>query len=220
MEENKEHGNIYSSMQYFLGFDFPKNVKILDIGCNYGSLIYLLYKRGFTNVWGIDINKKAIRIGEKKYEDIKERISYYRGSKIPFDNESFDVVMMFDVIEHIPNIEKFLKKEVYRVLKKKGTFIFQTPNKPINIFWVYLDNRSLKVKWWKEHCSLQTYLSLKKLLKNSGFKDIKLEKYNILTRHNKEKVYRKMGFLGIGLLNLASKAPLILYPNLWGSSKK
>lgn len=168
----------------------------------------------------MDINKKNVSLGKSNYRSIKDKLIVYEGKTIPFSEGTFDVVMMFDVIEHIPNIEKFLREEIYRVLKEKGAFIFQTPNKPLNIFWVYLDNKSFKVKWWEEHCSLQTYSSLKKLLKNSGFKDIKLEKYNTLTRHNKEKVYRKMGFFGIGLLNLASKLPLILYPNLWGSSKK
>jgi len=61
---------------------------------------------------------------------------------------------MFDVIEHIPNIEDFLKGQVYRVLKEKGIFVFQTPNKIINIPWEIINQRSL-TKWKKYHCSLQ-----------------------------------------------------------------
>jgi len=39
IKQEKEHGNIDSSLEYFLKFDLPKNARILDIGCNYGSFI-------------------------------------------------------------------------------------------------------------------------------------------------------------------------------------
>lgn len=218
--ELKEHGNIQSSLEYFLKFNLPKNVRILDIGCNYGSLIYNLHKLGYKNVQGIDINKEAIKEGKANYKSIKNKLKFYNGETIPFKEESFDVVLMFDVIEHIPNVGRFLKEEVYRVLKKKGLFIFQTPNKPMNILWVYMDNMSFKVKWWKEHCSLQTYSSLKKLLECSNFMKIKIEKHNILTQHNEDKVKKRMGNLGLLLLNLTSIMPLRLQSNFWGSAKK
>jgi len=216
-----EHGNIASSFDYFKNFNIPKNSRILDIGCNYGSLIYNLYQKGYRNIYGIDINKDSIEKGKKEYSKIKDKIQTYNGKKIPFKNETFDVVLMFDVIEHIPNVQDFLKNEVYRALKKDGTFIFQTPNKPMNILWVCIANKSIfNKKSWEDHCSLQTCWNLRKILKLSYFNNIKIEKYNILTEHNKQKVRKKVGFIGVMFLYIIATFPLFVYPNLWGSCKK
>ena len=46
----KEKGNIQSSFEYIMKFDLPKTAKILDIGCNHGSLIKKLYDVGYKNV--------------------------------------------------------------------------------------------------------------------------------------------------------------------------
>lgn len=215
----KEHGNVQSSLDYFLKFNIPKNAKILDVGCNYGSLIYNLSRLGYKNVYGIDVNKDSINKGKKSYTFIKNRLKVYSGKKIPFKDNSFDVVFMFDVIEHIPNVQDFLKKEVYLLLKKGGTFIFQTPNKYLNIPWEIINQKSF-TKWKRYHCSLQTYYNLKKLLENANFKEIKIEKGNLLTEHNKEKVKKKLGFLGLSLLYLLQKMPLSFYSNFWGSGRK
>jgi len=89
IKQKKEHGNIDSSLEYFLRLNIPKNAKILDIGCNYGSLIYNLYKKGYKNVYGIDINKKTIKEGKKYYKEIRSKIKIYNGKKIPYQERNF-----------------------------------------------------------------------------------------------------------------------------------
>lgn len=214
-----EHGNIKSSLRYFLKFDFKKSVKVLDIGCNYGSLIFNIYNFGYHNIYGVDINSNNIAWGQKKYKIISSRLSLCSENKLPFQNKHFDIVLMFDIIEHIPNIQDYLIQQVYRVLKTNGILLFQTPNKLINIPWVILKNKSI-TKYKENHCSLQVYSSLKKILEIANFKDITIEKNNVLTKYNKAKVNKSLGFFGIILLYLVSKLPLIFYPNFWGSCKK
>ena len=51
---------------------------------------------------------------------------------LPFEDESFDCVVSFQVIEHIKRDEEFVK-EVYRVLKPGGRFIVSTPNAPMSL---------------------------------------------------------------------------------------
>ena len=153
--QKQELGNVQSSLDYFLKFNIPKNAKILDLGCNYGSLIHNLYLKGYKNIYGIDVNKKSIQKGKESYKKISKKLINYDGRKIPFKDDSFDVVLMFDVIEHVSNIQDFLKNEVYRILKEKGNFIFQTPNKIINIPWEIINQKSF-TKWKNYHCSLQT----------------------------------------------------------------
>ena len=215
-----EHGNIASSFNYFMKFNLPKKSEILDIGCNYGSLIYNLTNKGYNNVQGIDINKKNLKIGEKEYPKLKNKLLNYNGEKLPFPDKSFDVILMFDVIEHIPKVQEFLKDEVYRVLKDRGIFIFQTPNKLTNIPWMIIRTKSL-TKWKKWHCSLQTYRNLEKLLEKSNFKNIKIEKCKIYTEHNKTKIGKVFGKrLAKLILKFLAKLPTSLNSNFWGCGKK
>ena len=215
----EEYGNINSSVEYFLKFKIPKEARILDIGCSYGSLLYKLHEFGYTNLQGIDVNKKLIEMGKKEYPVIKDRIEYYPGDIIPFEDNSFDVVLMFDVIEHIPDIHIFLANQVYRIIKKEGKFIFQTPNKFINIPWEIIHNYSLTA-YKKYHCSLQSLSSLRMILENAKFKKIILEKHNIITDHNKKKLKKNIGSLGLPLLHIIQRMPLSISSNFWGNCKK
>jgi glycosyltransferase involved in cell wall biosynthesis len=217
--QENEIGNIASALDYVKSFSFPADSKILDVGCNYGSLVFNLYNLGYKNVFGIEIDKNAIEKGKVFYPEISDNLIVHNANKIPFEGDTFDVVLMFDVIEHIPDVESFLKNEVHHVLKKDGTFVFQTPNKYLNIPWEIINQRSF-TKWKTYHCSLQTVLSLKNLLVQSGLNSILIEKGNVLTQHNKNKVRRKMGPLGLFILYILQILPLSISPNLWGTAKK
>jgi len=218
--QNNEHGNIASSYAYFLSLNIDKEKRILDVGCSFGSLINGLHKLGYKNVNGLDIEKKYIKTGRRSYPDVASNMHQYNGQKIPYKSKCIDVVTMFDVIEHIPNIDKFIKKEVYRVLKDGGLFVFQTPNKYPNIIWQVINQRSI-TKWkTSDHCSLQTPHSLRSILSESGFKEIVIEKYNIITDHNKRKVAKKIGAIGIPMLYLLQRMPLSIYSNIWGYAQK
>lgn len=217
--QKNEHGNIDTSLAYFLKFKLNKDIRILDIGCNYGSLIYNLYKIGYKDVYGIDVDKKRLNMGKNKYKMVSNKMFLYSGKRIPFKDNYFDVVLMFDVMEHIPNLRKYLKNEVYRVLKNKGILIFQTPNKYTNILWEIIKKKSIN-KWKEDHFSLQTKSSLRKKLLSVNFNQIIIEKNEIMTPHNINKVREKLGLFGIFLLKIFKKMPLSIYPNFWGSCKK
>lgn len=216
-DKTKEYGNIGLSVDYFLKQNVKKKDQVLDIGTHIGSFLHGLHKKGFKNIQGIDIRLSSIKFGKAKYPEIAKRLTVYDGSKLPFNDNFFDVVTMFDVIEHIHDLDKFFK-EVCRVLKKDGLFVFQTPNKYINVIWETIYWRSL-TKWRKEHCSLLSTVSLKSLLKEN-FSSYKLEKFYLNTEFNRNKVRKKFGVLGLLALSLIQLSPLILYPNLWGIAEK
>jgi ubiquinone/menaquinone biosynthesis C-methylase UbiE len=215
----REHGNIESSLNYVLKQQIPKNARILDIGCRYGSLIYNLHRHGYSQVYGLDINLKAINAGKTEYPEISPRLICGSRQCLPFDDASFDIVLMFDVIEHIDAIERYLRNEVCRVLKTGGRLLFQTPNKYTNIPWEIAARKSF-TRWKKYHCSLQTRGSLKKMLQGAGFTEVTVEKHVLVTEYNMTKTVKSLGRPGIFLLKIWDKLPLSVYPHFWGRAGK
>lgn len=94
---------------------------LLDIGCGSGYLLDKLSEAIDSHkLWGVDVYsiKK-----NKKWNYKKADIN----NTFPFKANSFDCIILGEVIEHVPDPD-FLLKESYRVLKKSGTLIISTPN--------------------------------------------------------------------------------------------
>ena len=97
------------------GIKTPKD--ILDVGCGLRP-----YEQFFKNsrYTGIDIEMSGREAENKKPDKI------YDGLNIPFPDESFDIAICTEVLEHCINPEKLLK-EMHRVLKKKGVLFLTVP---------------------------------------------------------------------------------------------
>lgn len=91
---------------------------VLDIGCGYGSLTSLLYEKG-ANVYATEIDEKKLTFAKKKLSDTPIKLFPVTDESLPFNNDMFDVVMLFDVIEHVTDPGKMMR-EVKRVTKKHG----------------------------------------------------------------------------------------------------
>jgi len=101
---------------------FPTSVKILEIGAGTGWQAKKLAELGF-HVEAIELeNSLFVQLAENRVWTVTE----YNGYKIPFQNQSFDLVFSSNVLEHIPHIEEF-QKEIQRVLKDKGMAIHILP---------------------------------------------------------------------------------------------
>jgi len=100
-------------------------IKWLDIGCSRGYLIQELLQNNIQP-YGIDISLIAFK---DMPINIRSKVSLGSISYIPYKNETFDVISVFDVIEHIhPRETKQAFQELNRVLKKRGFLILTTPN--------------------------------------------------------------------------------------------
>jgi len=94
--------------------------RVLDIGCGYGALCSILSDQG-AHVTGIEVDEQKLNWA-KKFLFQKKDINLMRveeGPLLPFNDESFDVVFLFDVIEHVNDPGSILK-ESRRVLKSGG----------------------------------------------------------------------------------------------------
>lgn len=105
-----------------------KGTRVLDIGCGTGYGSAALAET--HEVTAIDNNKEAINYAKRHYRG-KAKFLVVNALKLPFKDSKFDAICSFEAIEHIKDVEKFLK-EVIRVLKQGGKFIMSTPNKSIH----------------------------------------------------------------------------------------
>ncbi len=146
---------------------FPpdKSASILDLGCGHGAFIYFIRKAGYINVFGVDRSPEQVteakRLGIKgvKQGDLIETLQ-----SLP--DESQDVVVSFDVIEHFTKEEiiQFVDK-VYRVLRDGGRWIVHTANgeSPFG-------NRSRYGDFTHEIAF--TRVSISQLFRSSGFSEV------------------------------------------------
>lgn len=100
-----------------------ENQKILDLGCGTGLFIKFLSKKN-NNVEGVEISKKAAKIGQKKGLKIKIADLHF---SFPYKKNTFDTITAGEVIEHIYDTDFFLE-EIKRILKPNGYLILSTPN--------------------------------------------------------------------------------------------
>jgi ubiquinone/menaquinone biosynthesis C-methylase UbiE len=93
-----------------------KNKKTLDVGCGLGHLA------NFWDADGVDISDLAI----KKAKETFPKRSFYCASAdhLPYKKSSYDCIVCYNVLEHIPNKQRgTVYKEIKRVIKKGGFFI-------------------------------------------------------------------------------------------------
>ncbi|MDP4134233.1 MAG: class I SAM-dependent methyltransferase, partial [Bacillota bacterium] len=107
-----------------------KDKRILDIGCGEAGKTMYYGKQGAASITGMDIVSDYKEKAEKLAVDLglSDIFTFVSGdaSKMSFPDESFDVIIMNDAMEHVADPEGVLK-EVYRVLKKGGRLYVNFP---------------------------------------------------------------------------------------------
>ena len=152
--------NLINSLQ-------PEKGSILDIGAGTGDFLSVAKNNGWKTV-GVEPSEKAKAIAKKKGVSFVEQTS-------KLDNHSFDVISMWHVLEHVPNLENQIK-ELKRLLKPNGTLIIAVPNfksfdaKHYGKFWAAYDvpihfwhfsKSAIKILFDKEEMKLVKVLPMK-----------------------------------------------------------
>jgi len=97
----------------------PEKGKLLDIGAGTGDFLLTAKNNGWETI-GVEPSERAKNIAKQKGISFVEEI----GS---LENNSLDVITMWHVLEHVPNLE-FQIQELKRLLKPTGTLIVAVPN--------------------------------------------------------------------------------------------
>lgn len=123
VSEDKRGRDIFN----FLIEKKPHRGTFLDVGCSSGQYMYWARQRGFSCA-GVEINKRTADIA------IANGFNVFQGflEDAPFEKESFDIIFLGDVIEHVPDSRALIKTCV-SFLKKDGILVISTPN--VDCFW-------------------------------------------------------------------------------------
>ena len=97
-----------------------KDASILDVGCGYGRVCQSLFESGYAHVVGIDMSSRMIREGLNRFPHLT--MQCYRLDTMPFEENSFDVAILFAVLTCTPTDKGQLEliDSVLRALKPNG----------------------------------------------------------------------------------------------------
>jgi SAM-dependent methyltransferase len=129
------------------------------------------------------------------------------GTVLPCGDSEFDIVMSFDVFEHIPNSNDHLS-EVRRVLRPNGHYLLATPNKWTNVLFEPIRHArkrglSKAFDFFKTHCALHNYWQLARRFKLNGF-ETEFYDVPVVNEFFRVKVNRFLGKPGLLALRLVN----------------
>jgi len=123
-----------------------KNIKILDIGCGGGLLSEPMCRLG-ASVLGIDASKKNIEVAKFHAKKNKLRIDYKVASPETLKTKvRFDIILNMEIIEHVDDINFFIK-ESSKLLKKNGIMFIATLNKTLKSYVFAIIGAEYVLKW-------------------------------------------------------------------------
>lgn len=143
------------------------NSSVLDIGCGWGFALSALLELGYADVQGIDIDEGQVEVCRKyglRASQASDAVTF-----LDRCGETFDVVLLIDVLEHVPKEKQVpLLRAIYHRLRVGGRLIVSVPNAshPLASHWFHNDFT---------HCCSYTERSLRFVLRNGWFERISLE---------------------------------------------
>lgn len=139
--------------------------KVLDFGCGAGGFLHLI-KNKCKEIAGVELDKSL-------NESInKEGINCY--SNISEINDSYDVITLFHVLEHLKDPMLTLQK-LKKHLNKDGTIIIEVPNADDALLTLFKNEKFSKFTYWSCHLYLYNNYTLQKICENAGY-NVKLIK--------------------------------------------
>jgi len=127
--------------------EYPlKKLKILDIGCGGGLLCEPLSRLG-GNITGIDASNNNIEVAKLHSKEMNLDIKYICCSpeKLNLENE-FDVILNMEVIEHVENVNLFIKN-CSRLIRKNGIMFVATINKNLKSYIFAILGAEYVLRW-------------------------------------------------------------------------
>ncbi len=123
-----------------------KGLNILDIGCGGGLLSEPMARLG-AKVVGIDASNQNIKVAKYHLKKSKLNIKYFNSSPENFKtNQKFDVILNMEIVEHVEDINFFIKQSS-KFLKKSGIMFVATLNKTLKSYLLAIIGAEYILKW-------------------------------------------------------------------------
>jgi 2-polyprenyl-6-hydroxyphenyl methylase/3-demethylubiquinone-9 3-methyltransferase len=123
-----------------------KKFNLLDIGCGGGLLSEPMCRLG-ANVVGIDASSKNIEVAKFHAKKNKLKINYKVASPEKLKtNIKFDIILNMEIVEHVENIDFFIKESA-KLLKKNGIMFVATLNKTLKSYAFAIIGAEYILKW-------------------------------------------------------------------------
>lgn len=175
--KSKDTGYFSLERHIFKNAITQKNIRILDVGCGTGALGAFFRENQQCYVAGIDINENACKEAEKNIDTVLH--ANVEVIDLPYEEASFDTIVLGDVVEHLINPVAALHK-LLRVLKPGGQMYITVPNIR---HWKEVRDLVFKDKWeygtWGildyTHLRFFTKTSIVKMLTDGNIPVIKAE---------------------------------------------
>ncbi|WP_321474015.1 methyltransferase domain-containing protein [uncultured Paludibaculum sp.] len=113
--------------RYAFAARLARHKRVLDIACGMGYGSFELSKHA-AKVVGLDVSDEAVVAASERYQASNLQFLTAPAQHIPLDDQSFDLIVAFEVIEHLSDWDALLA-EARRLLAPGGQFIVSTPNK-------------------------------------------------------------------------------------------
>jgi SAM-dependent methyltransferase len=197
-------------------------MSVLEIGCGKGAMLSHLQDKGHRVV-GMDLDPRPVHEARAERGGLPVLVAH--GTALPFGDGAFDIVLSFDVFEHIADSDAHLS-EVRRVLRPGGAYLLQTPNKWTNMLFEpirFTRKFGLRhaFRFLEDHCALHNYWQLLRRLRLNGF-DPRYCDVPVVNDFFRRKVRRFMGPLGVRLLRVVNpdRFPLPLRTNFYVQARR
>ncbi len=163
-------------------------VKILDIGCGGGLLCEPMSRLG-AEVFGMDASEKNIEVAKIHAKKSNLNIKYFCSSPEKFKSDlKFDVILNMEIIEHVEDVDYFLKS-CSKFLKKNGVMFIATLNKTLKSYLFAIIGAEYILKWlpigthdWEKFVKPEDLISITKKC-DLTLKDLRGVKLNFLTNN-------------------------------------
>ena len=150
-----------------------EKINILDVGCGGGLLSEPMHRLG-ANVTGIDASNKNIKIAKLHAKKNQLKIDYLCSSPEKLKiNKKFDVILNMEIVEHVEDVQFFLKS-CSGLLKKNGLMFVATINKTLKSYMFAIVGAEYVLRW----LPIGTH-EWEKFVKPEDIKNI-LKKYNLI----------------------------------------
>ena len=170
LEDNFKHIASTYEWNYKDLLPADKNAKILDIGCGLGQFLYWLQQKGYQNFLGVDISQEMLDIARQKATTKVKKITSIK-EFLSAETESYDLIVMNDVIEHLSKQEIIDDLELMRVaLKKGGKLVIKTNN------LAAITGSRMRYSDFTHEVGLTEY-SLRQILLAAGFNSVEIKPF-------------------------------------------